>query len=48
MKLYMTMLGCKPEGRFTGQHDIFFGLVIKRIDSANGSFLAGSQRKTTY
>ena len=26
MKLYMIMLGCKPEGRFTEQHDIFFGV----------------------
>ena len=26
LKLYMVMLGCKPEGRFTEQHDIFFGI----------------------
>lgn len=25
-KLYMILLGCKPEGRFTEQHDIFFGI----------------------
>ena len=25
-KLYMIMLGCKPEGRFTEQHDVFFGI----------------------
>ena len=24
--LYMIMLGCKPKGRFTEQHDIFFGI----------------------
>lgn len=24
-KLYMLLLGCKPEGRYTEQHDIFFG-----------------------
>jgi hypothetical protein len=24
-KLFMLLLGCKPEGRFTEQHDIFFG-----------------------
>mgnify|MGYP006167752547 FL=1 len=24
--LYMVMLGCKPEGRITEQHDIFFGI----------------------
>ena len=26
LKLYMLMLGCKPEGRLTEQHDIFFGI----------------------
>ncbi|MFV5689231.1 DUF1543 domain-containing protein [Flavobacterium sp. ZT3R25] len=26
LKLYMLMLGCKPIGRFTEQHDIFFGI----------------------
>ncbi|MBG6061144.1 hypothetical protein IWX83_000920 [Flavobacterium sp. CG_9.1] len=26
LKLYMIMLGCTPEGRFTEQHDIFFGI----------------------
>ena len=25
IKLYMLLLGCKPKGRFTEQHDIFFG-----------------------
>ncbi|MCZ4243354.1 DUF1543 domain-containing protein [Pedobacter punctiformis] len=25
-KLFMLMLGCKPEGRQTEQHDIFFGI----------------------
>ncbi|WP_298307606.1 DUF1543 domain-containing protein [Flavobacterium sp.] len=25
-KLYMVMLGCRPEGRYTEQHDIFFGI----------------------
>jgi len=25
-KLYMIMLGCRPEGRCTEQHDIFFGI----------------------
>ncbi len=25
-KLYMIMLGCKPEGRMTEQHDVFFGI----------------------
>ena len=26
LKLYMVMLGCRPDGRFTEQHDIFFGI----------------------
>ena len=26
LKLYMIMLGCTPKGRFTEQHDIFFGI----------------------
>jgi hypothetical protein len=26
MKLYMIMVGCRPEGRFTEQHDIYFGI----------------------
>ena len=26
LKLFMVMLGCKPKGRLTEQHDIFFGV----------------------
>ena len=26
VNLYMIMLGCTPKGRFTEQHDIFFGI----------------------
>ena len=26
LKLYMILLGCKPKGRFTEQHDVFFGI----------------------
>lgn len=25
-RLYMMVVGCKPEGRFTEQHDIYFGI----------------------
>lgn len=25
-KLYMVLIGCTPKGRFTEQHDIFFGI----------------------
>jgi hypothetical protein len=27
MKLFMVLLGCKPEGRHTEQHDVFFGIA---------------------
>ncbi|MFN5359188.1 MAG: DUF1543 domain-containing protein [Bacteroidota bacterium] len=27
MKLFMVLIGCKPEGRHTEQHDIFFGIA---------------------
>jgi len=30
--LYMTMLGCKPQGRLTEQHDIFFGIAQELKD----------------
>jgi len=26
LKLYMLLLGCRPAGRFTEQHDILFGI----------------------
>lgn len=41
LKLYMIMLGCKPEGRYTEQHDIFFmnWQINERIDSRNESIL---------
>lgn len=26
LKLFMVLIGCKPEGRHTEQHDIFFGI----------------------
>jgi len=26
LKLFMVLLGCKPEGRHIEQHDIFFGI----------------------
>jgi hypothetical protein len=27
MKLFMVLIGCKPEGRHTEQHDLFFGIA---------------------
>lgn len=26
-KLFMALIGCRPKGRFTEQHDIFFGIA---------------------
>ncbi len=26
-KLFMVLIGCKPKGRHTEQHDIFFGIA---------------------
>jgi hypothetical protein len=31
-KLYMILLGCKPKGRNTEQHDIFFGIAKELKD----------------
>lgn len=31
-KLFMLMLGCKPAGRYTEQHDIFFSIGNSLID----------------
>lgn len=31
-KLYMLLLGCKPQGRFTEQHDVFFGAAATLSD----------------
>lgn len=27
LKLFMVIIGCKPDGRFTEQHDVFFGIA---------------------
>jgi hypothetical protein len=32
MKLFMVLIGCKPEGRHTEQHDIFFGIARTLAD----------------
>jgi hypothetical protein len=40
LKLYMLLLGCKPPGRNTEQHDVFFGIAqnIKDLAPAITSF----------
>jgi hypothetical protein len=35
LKLYMILLGCKPEGRNTEQHDLFFGIGRSLSDVKN-------------
>ncbi len=39
-KLYMILLGCKPEGRHTEQHDIFFAIAneVKELVPAINTF----------
>ncbi len=32
-KLFMLLLGCKPEGRYTEQHDIFFTISLRLADA---------------
>ena len=32
LKLFMLLLGCKPPGRHTEQHDIFFGIAAELKD----------------
>ncbi|PSL47826.1 uncharacterized protein DUF1543 [Chitinophaga niastensis] len=32
LKLFMLLLGCKPDGRHTEQHDVFFGIGYKLSD----------------
>lgn len=32
LKLFMLLLGCKPPGRHTEQHDIFFGIAASLRD----------------
>lgn len=33
LKLFMLLVGCKPEGRHTEQHDVFFGIGEKIEDT---------------
>ena len=36
LKLYMLLIGCKPPGRHTEQHDIFFGVGEELRDLVPG------------
>lgn len=31
-KLFMVLLGCRPKGRNTEQHDIFFGIADSLVE----------------
>ncbi|MCJ0741686.1 DUF1543 domain-containing protein [Pedobacter montanisoli] len=57
VKLFMIMLGCKPQGRNTEQHDIFFGIatdlknLVPKINAfwpeANGKIHIDAYREIT-
>lgn len=56
-KLYMLLLGCKPDGRYTEQHDIFFGIgtslrdlvpeILNFWPQANGKIHIDAWREVT-
>lgn len=57
LKLFMVIIGCTPEGRFTEQHDVFFGIAtsIKNLipdmqafwPEANGKIHVDAWREVT-
>jgi hypothetical protein len=57
LKLYMVLLGCKPQGRFIEQHDVFFGIgrslkelvpkIIKSWPEAKGNIHIDAWREVT-
>jgi hypothetical protein len=40
LKLFMVLVGCKPKGRYTEQHDVFFGIdrSLKELIPAINTF----------
>ncbi|GLU53590.1 DUF1543 domain-containing protein [Dyadobacter frigoris] len=58
LKLYMILLGCRPPGRFTEQHDIFFGIgksvkdllpeIIKSWPEAKGQIHLDAFQEVNY
>lgn len=58
MKLFMLLLGATPEGRYTEQHDIFFGIaetlkelvpaIIKYWPEAEGDIHIDAWREVNY
>lgn len=57
LKLYMVLVGCKPKGRHTEQHDVFFGIarslkdLVPQIDKfwpeAKGKFHIDAWREVS-
>lgn len=57
LKLFMVVVGCRPKGRFTEQHDVFFGIatslkeLIPNINAfwpeAKGNFHIDAWREVT-
>ena len=57
-KLFMLLIGCKPEGRHTEQHDVFFGiapsmkeLILQLIEfwpEAEGTLHIDAYRQVTH
>lgn len=47
LKLFMLLLGCKPKGRLTEQHDIFFGVgeTLKDLIPAINEFWPEAEEK---
>jgi hypothetical protein len=43
LKLYMLLLGCKPAGRNTEQHDLFFGMRASLSDVKMTSLIFGKK-----
>lgn len=58
LKLYMILLGCKPSGRNTEQHDLFFGIgerlsdlkedILRFWKEANGKIHIDAWREVRY
>ena len=58
VKLYMVLLGCRPKGRLTEQHDVFFGIatslkkliphMIKAWPEAKKNMHIDAWREVTY
>jgi hypothetical protein len=46
LKLFMVLLGCKPPGRHTEQHDVFFGIArnLNELAPAMKAFWPGPER----